>query len=67
MERDGSFLVDEICEKVLTLADKVQVEAFLSQCQRPRPAAGSHLHLHEHAKAVPQALSRQRVADAGGT
>jgi hypothetical protein len=29
MERDGSFVVDEICEKVLTLADKVQVAAFL--------------------------------------
>jgi hypothetical protein len=26
---NATFLVDEICEKVLTLADKVQVEAFL--------------------------------------
>jgi hypothetical protein len=67
MERNGSFLVDEICEKVLTLADKVQVDALLSQCQRPRPAAGSHWHLREHAKAIPQALLRQRVVDAGGT
>ena len=71
MERDGSFLVDEICENVLTLADKVQVEAFLSQCQRPRRATGSHWHLHEHAKAgaagiVAPARSRCRWNLTGG-
>jgi hypothetical protein len=67
MERDGSFLVDEICEKMLTLADKVQVEALLFPVPATTPrrpeATGS---CDDHAKAVPQALLRQRVADAGG-
>jgi hypothetical protein len=39
MERDGSFLVDQICEKVLTLADTVQVEAFLFPVPATAPGA----------------------------
>jgi hypothetical protein len=55
MERDRSFLVDEICEKVLALADEVQVEAFLSQCQDRAQQPAATGTCDDHAKAVPQA------------
>jgi hypothetical protein len=67
MERDGSFLVDEILREGAYPCGQgssrsISLPSASDRARRPA-ATGS---CDDRAKAVPQALLRQRVADAGG-